>query len=188
VIDNVADARERARQSMQKAQAGISPVAERRNRERAARVEEERLPDTFRAVTLRYVERYAMKNTKPSTWNELRRQLEVDVHPKWGAKPIRSITRQDVTGLLDGIADRGSPVQANRTLARLKTLFKWALDEELIASDPTVRVRKIVKEVARDRALTDNEIRLFWIACDKLAGLAFWADVQTPPADGAAAG
>jgi integrase len=29
-------------------------------------------------------------------------------------------------------------------------------------------VRKIVKEAARDRALTDDEIRLFWVGCDKL--------------------
>src|SRR6202030_1485854 len=76
--------------------------------------------------------------------------------------------RQDVTALLDRIANRGSPVQANRTLARLKTLFKWVLDEELIPADPTARVRKVVKETARDRTLTDDEIRLFWAGCDKL--------------------
>jgi site-specific recombinase XerD len=62
--------------------------------------------------------------------------------PPYGVKA--SITRQDVTALLDGIANRGSPVQANRTLARLKTLFKWVLDEELIPADPTARVRKVV--------------------------------------------
>jgi integrase len=166
IIDNVADARDRARQSMQKAQAGISPIAERRTREQAARTE--RLPDTFRAVAARYVQRYAMKNTKPSTWNELRRQLEVDVYPTWGERPIGSITRQDVAELLDGIADRGSPVQANRTLARLKTLFRWALDQEVISADPTIRVRKVVKEAARDRVLSDKEIVYFWKGCEAL--------------------
>jgi integrase len=166
IIDNVADARDRARQSMQKAQAGISPIAERRTREQAARTE--RLPDTFRAVAARYVQRYAMKNTKPSTWNELRRQLEVDVYPTWGERPIGSITRQDVAELLDGIADRGSPVQANRTLARLKTLFRWALDQEVISADPTIRVRKVVKEAARDRVLLDKEIVYFWKGCEAL--------------------
>jgi integrase len=73
-----------------------------------------------------------------------------------------------VTALLDAIADRGSPVQANRTLARLKTLFKWVLDEELMPADPTARVRKVVKETARDRILTDDEISLFWRSCEKL--------------------
>src|SRR5262249_47874524 len=108
------------------------------------------------------------KNTKPTTWMELRRQLEVDICPKWADRPISTITRQDVIDLLEGISDRGSPVQANRTLARLKTLFRWVVDEELVATDPTARVRKIIKETARDRALSDDEIRRFWIGCDKL--------------------
>jgi integrase len=168
LIPNVAEAREWARQSMQKAQAGRNPVAERREREQAAITISEKRPGNFRAVADRYIERYAKKNTKPTTWMELRRQLQVDVLPKWGERPIESIARQDVAELLDGIAGRGSTVQANRTLARLKTLFKWAVDEELLASNPTVRVRKVVKETARDRALTDGEIRLFWAGCDKL--------------------
>lgn len=146
LIPNVAEARERARQSMQKAQAGQNPVKARR--EQAAMAAVERPPNDFRAVAHRYIERYAKKNTKPTTWMELKRQLEVDVLPKWGDRPIASITRPDVTELLNGIADRGSPVQANRTLARLKTLFRWVVDEELVASDPTARLRKIVKETA----------------------------------------
>jgi integrase len=168
VIANVADARDRARQSMHRAQVGINPVVERRSRQRAVKVEAEKLSDTFQAVADRYVERYAKKNTKPSTWNELSRQLQVDIFPKWRDRSIGSITRQDVAGLLEEIADRGSPVQANRTLARLKTLFKWALDEEVIASDPTVRVRKVIKETARDRCLSDDEIRIFWAGSEKL--------------------
>jgi integrase len=168
LIPSVAEARDRARESMHKARAGKNPVAERRERELAAKIKAEALPDTFRAVAARYLERYAKKNTKPTTWRELQRQLEVDVFPKWGDRPIASITRQDVTVLLEAIADRGSPVQANRTLARLKTLFKWVLDEELIPVDPSARVRKVVKESARDRTLTDDEISMFWRGCDKL--------------------
>jgi integrase len=165
MIPNVGEARERARESMLKARSGINPVAERRRAEEAAA---EKLPDTFKAIAERYLERYAKKQTKPTTWRELERQLKVDVLPKWGERPIGSITRQHVAELLDGIVDRGSPVQANRQLARLRTLFKWALDEEIISADPTAKVRKVVKEAARDRTLSDDEIRLFWAACDKL--------------------
>src|SRR5215472_12493755 len=64
VINNVADARERARRSMQKAQSGVSPVAERRMREQAIRGEGQQFPDRFRALASRYVDRYAIKNTK----------------------------------------------------------------------------------------------------------------------------
>jgi integrase len=168
LIPNVAEARERARESMNNAQAGRNPVAERRERELAAKIKAEAPSDAFRPLATRYLERYAKKNTKPTTWKELQRQLEVDIFPRWGERPIASLTRHDVTALLDGIVDRGSPVQANRTLARLKTLFKWALDEELVPADPTARVRKVVKESARDRTLSDDEIRLFWAGCDRL--------------------
>lgn len=50
VIENVADARERARRSMQKAQSGTNPVSERRSRQEAAKLRAEKLPDTFEAV------------------------------------------------------------------------------------------------------------------------------------------
>jgi integrase len=166
VIPNIGDAREKARESMRKAAQGIDPVEERRKRERTANAATEKIADTFEAVATRYLDRYAKKHTKPTTWRELERQLRVDVFPKWRSRPIESITRQDVAELLDRIADRGSPVQANRQLARLKTFFRWALDEEFISSDPTAKVRKVIKEEARDRALSDDEIRYFWAGCD----------------------
>jgi integrase len=158
---------------MNNAQAGRNPVAERRERQLAARLEAQAPSNAFRAVATRYVEarrvgRGRGKKLRGSTLKELRRLLDVDVFPKWGERPITSITRQDVQVLLDGIADRGAPVQANRTLTRLKTLFRWALDEELVTADPTINVHKVVGEDARDRVLSDDEIRLFWAGCDRL--------------------
>jgi len=160
-IPKVEDARKLARESMAKAAAGENPVARRREQQKATAT-------TFRAVADRYIERHAKKHTKPTTWKEAQRQLDVDIFPHWGERPIMSITRHDVVELLDGIERRGSPVQANRTLARLKTLFAWALREEIIENDPTARVEKVVKERARDRVLSDGEIALFWAACDRL--------------------
>jgi Arm DNA-binding domain len=73
LIPNFAEARDRTRQSMQKAQAGENPAVQRRERQRAAMAAAEKLPDNFREVAGRYVERYAKKNTKPTTWMELKR-------------------------------------------------------------------------------------------------------------------
>jgi integrase len=53
-------------------------------------------------------------------------------------------------------------------LTRLRTLFGWALDKELIATDPTAGVRHRAKEKARDRALEDDEIICFWAASDQM--------------------
>jgi hypothetical protein len=80
--------------------------------------------NTFRAAGELYIERYASKNTKSSTWQEARRQLEVDVYPKWGDRPIREITRHDVAELLDGIADRGRP---SRPIARSPDSARYSI-------------------------------------------------------------
>ncbi len=179
LLPSVAEAREKARQSMQAAQTGVNPVQQRRGAARAAELAEKKAAaETFGAVADRYMAEYVEQNTKPATIKETRRILERDVKPKWGDRPIWEITRQDVLDLLNEIADNrkrprrgttgGAAVQSNRTLARLKTLLRWALDEELIATDPTARVRRRVKETARDRALSDDEIRWFWSACDEI--------------------
>lgn len=164
LIPKVEKARDLARDSLQQAQAGLHPVEHRR----AAKRQAAEKPNSFKAVAELYFERYASKNTKPSTWGELRRQLEIDVYPKWGDRPIREITRRDVAELLDGIADRGAPVQANRTLARLRALFNWALDRDIIATNPLARMKRPIVENERSRMLTDDEIRLFWSGCDRL--------------------
>ena len=156
----VDDARKIARDSMAKAARGENPVRIRKDREERA------IESTFRVVAQRYLDRYAKKHTKPTTWKEAQRQLAVDVLPKWGERPIASITRQDVIRLLESIEARGSPVQANRTLARLKTLFAWVQREEIITSDPTALVDKVIREQARDRVLDEQEIGLFWSACE----------------------
>jgi integrase-like protein len=74
-------------------------------------------------------------------------QLDPDVLPRWCDRPIASIRRQEVSELLGAIESRGAPVEANRTLARLKTLFAWAVREELIDS-----VEKLIPEGPRPRA------------------------------------
>jgi len=172
-IPNVAHARERARESMRQAEAGIHPVIARK----------QKLPMSpegplFAAVAERYLVEYVERNTRPATSRETRRLLERDVFPRWGARPIREITKADVNDLLDikaAVRDRprkgrnaGAGIQANRTLTRLRTFFRWAKDMDLIDADPAEGVRRRVKETARDRALSDDEIRLFWISCDRL--------------------
>jgi integrase len=179
ITPNVADAREQARESLRKAQQDINPVEERREAKRAAQIAAEREPaQSFSAIANRYLREYVEKNTRPATIKETRRILDRDVKPLWGTRPFHDITKGDVLVLIDGIANRrdrprreatgGAAVQANRTLARLKTLFRWAKDNDLITVDPTDGVRWRVKEVARDRALTDDEIRRFWAGCGEL--------------------
>ena len=89
--------------------------------------------------------------------------------PAWRGRTIHEIRRRDIIELLDGIAtDR--PVLANRTLAVLSVFFRWCSARDVIESSPCVGVPRPAPEVARDRVLSESEIRDLWKACDTLGG------------------
>ena len=50
--------------------------------------------------------------------------------------------------------------------AHLSKFFKWAVERDGIDVAPTAGVRAPAKETARDRVLTDDEVRWFWQACE----------------------
>jgi integrase len=158
-VPDVAAARALARQSMQKAQAGINPAAERQAIERA----------TLGAVLDRYLERYAAKRMRPDYYKETRRALDVDVRPALSGKPIGDITRREIRELLERIVDRGSPSHANHVLSYLRAALNWAVSNDIIERNPCEGLRKPSQPVERDRALSDDEIRIFWAGCDRIA-------------------
>jgi hypothetical protein len=58
--------------------------------------------------------------------DEVARIFGKDVLPVLGDRPIAEVRKRDIIDLIDAIADRGSPIMANRTLASVKRLFRWA--------------------------------------------------------------
>ena len=74
--------------------------------------------------------------------------------------------------LLDAIVARGRAPHAHHVLAYLRPALTWAVEKEIIETNPAVGIpdpdpRKREART-RDRYLNDDEIRLFWSACDKL--------------------
>jgi integrase len=86
----------------------------------------------------------------------------------WGPRPISSIGRRDVSSVIFGIHDAGSPIASNRALAYVKKFFAWAVERDLIDASPAALVRRPAKERARDRVLSDAEIGAVWRACGSL--------------------
>src|SRR6266446_6815879 len=160
---SLAEARHAARQALGKVERGVDPAADRVHVQ-GARVD----ADSFAAVATAYLERYVKKQTRASTYRETKRILNVDVIPAWGTRPIATITRRDINAILDTITDRGAEVQANRVLARLRTLFAWAVERDYLSASPVVRMKPPTKERSRDRALSEDEIRWFWQATGEL--------------------
>jgi integrase len=174
-IPNAADARELARQSMTKARAGANPVEERRRKEeeerRRAEAEEARKMNTLAAVIDRYLaERPADRSRRPMRPEylaETARTLDKNVKQSaLGKRPLNEITGDDVKRLVRGIA-KDAPSQANHTLAYLKAMLGWAIDEGLIEKNPAAGVKMPAQKAERERSLSDEEIRPFWLACDE---------------------
>src|SRR5262249_37660643 len=113
-------------------------------------------------------ERHHRNNNRESTFREAKRDIERNVLPKWRSRPIASISRRNVLDLIDGIIGRGAEVQANRTLARIRALFNWAMEKDRVAASPVARMKLPTQERARDRALSDEELRWLWRACDEV--------------------
>jgi len=167
-----AQARTEATAALERVRKGVDPAIEKKER-RLARPPE---ADTFEAVVADYLDRHARKNLAATTYRETRRLLEPwrdngktkrvgDLKP-WRDRPILSIARRDVIGVIDAIAARGAEVQANRMLARLRALFNWAVEKDRLDASPVVRMKPPTKERARDRALSDDELRWFCAASD----------------------
>jgi integrase len=174
-IPNVAEARELARQSLLKAQRGIDPAEERRQAISAAAREAEetaiRVRDTLGAVIDRYLAERAKPRMRPDYFKEARRALLVDVKAVLGERPIRDIGRREIRELIGAIVARGRAPHASHVLVYLRTMLNWAVSQEIIAESPAAGIAdpdpRQRQDRERDRVLGDDELRLFWLACDK---------------------
>jgi Arm DNA-binding domain len=108
---SLGDARMKAREALALVEQGIDPAEAARAAKAASGPEPDR--DRVEAVIEQYAARYLRRNTKRPRDAEqmLRRELR-----QYLDQPLRTITPRDVLELIDGIADRGSPVSANRAL------------------------------------------------------------------------
>ena len=156
----LAAARVRAREVMAAASEGRDPAQEVKAA-KAPKPEDGR--DQIKALIGQYDKRH-LKGLKSG--DVVRRELDRFVVTAWGERDIHSITKRDVIDLLDGIADSGRVVTANRVRAYLNKFLNWAVERDILSLSPATGVKPVAKEASRDRVLTDDEIRWFWQACE----------------------
>ena len=127
----------------------------------------ERHAETIEELVTSYLERYARLRKRSAAEDE--RILRKDVLPRWAKRKVKDITRRDIVRLLNDIVDRGAPIQANRTLSILRRMFRFAIGQAMIEISPCDQVDPPSSENERDRALSDEEIRLFWQTLDTIS-------------------
>lgn len=149
-------ARRRARRVLNVASEGKDiPAVER---------EKSRMP-VFSKIAEQYLEKHAKPNKR--NWKEDERLIHKELLPTWRRKRPQDIKRKDVIGLLDGIVERGAPIQANRVHALISKIFNWAIERELVEHNPCARMKRPAKENRRERVLSAEEIRALWAAIDQ---------------------
>jgi integrase len=87
--------------------------------------------------------------------------------PKWKGRSVHDIERKHVRELVEEIAE-DRPVMANRALAYLSKFFNWCCERDILKASPCVGVKRPAKEQARERVLTDDEIKALWKACETI--------------------
>jgi integrase len=157
------DAREQARTALRFASEGRDPsalrIATQLEAEASTRLR-------FGSVVAEFIERYAKPRNR--TWPETERLLTKADLASWQDRDLRSITRQEILGVLDRMVERGAPVQANRLVAALRRFFGWAVERGLLDASPIASLKPPSAEVARDRVLSDEEVRAIWLAAAEI--------------------
>ena len=166
-----AGARQKAVEELGRISRGADPAEEKKA---------ERKAGTFKELAGIYLEIYAKGESfarwerdgargpapKPNkrSWKSDKAIIDHDLNPAWGPRKAKAITRDDVNRILSGIVERGSPIQANRTLGLVRKIFSWAIGTSRVAMNvnPCHEVKKPAKERARDRVLNASEIKTIW--------------------------
>lgn len=120
--------------------------------------------DSFAAALDDFLELHCARFNKPSTQRTTKSLLTNECLPPWGDRPVSSITRQDINAVLDKMVARGVPGAANHAYAAMSKFFSWSLSRDLIVANPFIGVARPAKLIARDRVLTNAELKAVWSA------------------------
>jgi integrase len=120
-----------------------------------------RANETFVSVLPLFLSRQK-ERLRPRAFAEIERHLKV--HGKrLHHLPLADVARRDVAGVLAATAARLSGASANRVRTSLSSFFSWSIREGLLDANPAAWTERR-EEVARNRLLTDDEVREIWAA------------------------
>jgi len=155
-------ARNEAKKALGGVAAGRDPLQEKRKIEAQAQ-------NTLHSICEEYLRREG-KRLRGRDQSEA--TLKRLVYPRLGARQIDSIQRSEIVRLLDKIDDEHGAGMADNTLAHIRRILNWHATRTDNFRSPIVRgmARTKPKERARDRILTDDELRKVWKAAEASQG------------------
>jgi integrase len=173
---------------------GRNPAADYMDRKRTARTgAAERAASTFGAAARSFVLEYAKPRTR--RWSSTAALLGLKVTggseletirgglaDRWAEKPVKDVTAHDIFAVVEETRRRGVPglprlrregtsnSSARVMHAALSKMFGWLAERPgTIDKNPVAGLKRPDAAAARERVLSDNEVRWFWSACDQLS-------------------
>lgn len=150
-------ARKEAKKRLFEVATGTDPAAAKRARPGPSRTVGDLAEDFMRLHAI----------PKLRSWKAYRWRLNRHVLSRWKHHQVNEITRRDVRALIEDIAAKGYPTEANRILSLLSTLFRFGVRRDWLEFNPARDIDRAPQPAPRERALTDDEIRMFWKLCDQ---------------------
>ena len=96
---------------------------------------------------------------RKKTWYDDEAMIDRYLADPWNDIPLKQLERRHVVEILDTAVAGGLGVGVNRLQMLISRIFVVALDRGLISAHPSTRMIKRAKEQARERVLTDAELR-----------------------------
>jgi integrase len=152
-------ARERAKSLLGLIADGKDPAADRKQARQ--RLDSEQVSD----LVAEFISKHVAQNRSAA---ETERIFNKDIVPRLGSRSIHSLKKHDVITLLEAVAERGSPIMANRTLAALRKFLNWCVARGIIDKSPADGAEAPGRETKRDRVLTDDELRRALLAARQI--------------------
>ena len=148
---NVDQARSKARETVRRIKAGLPPTEPPTP-----------VPDSVVVVADNWLARVVDKE-KHRTAGETRRIINKYIVPHIGGRVFAELRRSEIARLLDLIEDQHGARMADRTLATMRAIANWvqSRDDDYV-SPFAVRGMRRSTNGARERILSDAEIREFW--------------------------
>ncbi|RYG88463.1 MAG: site-specific integrase [Alphaproteobacteria bacterium] len=123
-------------------------------------------PILFGAMVEQYADLHLKRNNR--TWKDQLGSLSQPALAAFAARPAASIERREIIAILDAMVADGKPHAGVNVLKNLKAMYNWAIDRDLVKSNPCERVRQPVPTTERDRVLTDDELARVWRGAGEL--------------------
>jgi integrase len=125
--------------------------------------------ETLQAICELYMAREGNKLRSAKWQNGV---LDRHVYPTLGQRPIAEIRRSEIVRLLDKIEEGSGPAMATQTLAIIRKVMNWHATRSDDFLSPIVRgmARIQLSEQARDRILSDDELRKIWATNNEMFG------------------